>query len=135
MVEVEKKILEVKEKPKIALLEDSEYVAMTLKDFLEENNFEVYHASSGTDEWLEKLKEEGVKHFLLDVEQERQPLGFQFAEKVKKEIENPNIMMMSANEEHKNKALKNGYEFFEKPFSLEYFLEFLKQKIEKMKSR
>jgi len=133
MVEFEK-VLERKEKReqhKLAVLEDSEQIAEILKDFLEENGFQVFHSQSGTDNWLENLEKEGVKHFLLDVEQERKPLGFQFAEKVKEKIKDSKIIMMSGNPDHKKEALDKKYDFISKPFRLVELLDTVKKHFEK----
>ncbi len=127
---VEEKI----EKIKVALLEDNEFVASVLKDYLEMKDFQVFHSPEGTDEWLEELKKEGVKNFLLDVEQKNQPLGIKFAEKIEKdeEIKNPKIILMSGSPDHEEKAKQMGHPFVPKPFNeLESVVSLLNQHFKK----
>ncbi len=129
---VEEKIEKI-EKIKVALLEDDELLARVIKDYLEMNGFQVFHSPEGTGAWLEELKKEGVKNFLLDVEQKNQPLGIIFAEKIKKneEIKNPKIILMSGSPEHEEKAKQMGHPFVSKPFFPESLIELLNQHFKK----
>lgn len=113
---------------KVGLLEDEPHITKLVTGLLEDEGFEVFHSPRGTDEWLKELKKLGVKHFLLDVMQEKKPLGFAFAEKIKNdaEIENPKIIMMSANSEHEKKAREIARAFIPKPFAIKHLIEIVK---------
>ncbi|NYZ77970.1 response regulator [Candidatus Micrarchaeota archaeon] len=114
-------------KIKVGLLEDEPRVTTLVMELLTDEGFEVFHSPKGTDEWLKKLKNEGVKHFLLDVEQEKKPLGLAFAEKIKEKIEDAKIIMMSGNPSHEKKAREiAARDFIPKPFAIKHFIEVVK---------